>query len=186
MPVSDVVTALLSVAVARVGSSRFSSVHLRRYGCRREYPEDRVLEVDNMEIRRQGHSKEQAKTKHEWTFQNLNPNSNNLNLLPTMSTTVFLVSLYEGVFPKLVAVLKLTQDPYSTPTWSQTKILQALVLPTVPRLSLPTPVFPFNAGTRCNARFLRVTLPRPLVAPSIPLYPDQQAKQFEIFRLRSR
>jgi hypothetical protein len=185
MPVCDVVTALLSVAVARVGSSRFSSVHLRRYGCRREYPEDRVLEVDNMEIRRQGHSKEQAKTKYEWTFQTLNPDSNNLNLLPTMSTTVFPVSLYEGVFPKLVAILKLTQDPYSTP--SKTKNLQAVVLPTVPRLSLPTPVFPFDAGTRCNARFLRITLPRPLVAPSIPLYPDQQAKHFEIFtRLRSR
>lgn len=55
-----------------------------------------------------------------------------------MSTTVFPVSLYEGTFPKLVAVLELTQDPYPTP--SKTKILQAVVLPTVPRLSLLFPL----------------------------------------------
>ena len=46
---------------------------------------------------------------------------------PTMSTAVFPVSLYEGILPKLVAVLELTQDPagVSNPQARQ-KLLQAV------------------------------------------------------------
>ena len=47
--------------------------------------------------------------------------------LSPMSTTVFPVSLYEGILPKLVAVLELTQDPagVSNPQARQ-KLLQAV------------------------------------------------------------
>ena len=46
-------------------------------------------------------------------WMDLSNSESRLQQLPTMSTTVFPVSLlyYEGIFPKLVAVLELTQDP---------------------------------------------------------------------------
>jgi hypothetical protein len=48
-------------------------------------------------------------------------------LFPMSTTTVFPVSLYEGILPKLVAVLELTQDPagVSNPQARQ-KLLQAV------------------------------------------------------------
>ena len=129
-----------------VASLHFS-LRLYRYGCRQEYSEDRVLEVDNVgiSIGRQGHFR------HEWTFQT----PPLMSCFQQCQRPSFPASLYEGILPKLVAVLELTQDPAGVSNPQAPKqdkhFCQLFILPTVPRLQLTNSKFFFQTNNFKNA-----------------------------------